>query len=80
MRRPRKDRATPLGWGVWLLGLGLAGGSGAPRPPVSGASSPYARDAFPLGELFCLRGPASRPWSRPGEEEGVGPPRSVWPG
>lgn len=80
MGRVRIDRATPSGWGVWLRRQGLARERGAPRPPVAGASSPYARDAFPLGELPCLRGPASRPWSRPGEEEGVGPPRSVWPG
>lgn len=66
MRRPPIDRATPLGWGVWLLCLGLAGGSGAPRPPVAGASSPYARDAFPLvscrllGKLVLLLSDSSR--------------------
>lgn len=80
MGRARTNRATPPGWGVWLLRQGLAGGRAAPRPPVAGFSPAYARDAIPLGELFCLRGPASRPRSRPGEEEGAGPPPSLWPG
>lgn len=72
---------TPPGWGVWLLRQGLAGGRAAPRPRVAGAPPCCARDALPLGELFfSLGGPASRPRSRPGEEERAGPPRSGWPG
>lgn len=60
MRRARTDRATPPGWGVWLLRWGPAGGRAAPRPPGAGAFPSYARHAFPFGE-FCLRVPASRP-------------------
>ena len=79
--RSRTDRRTSPGWGVWLLRQGPVGGTAAPRPPVPWPLRLLLEMLFLSVSCFSVR--VARPPQRrshPGEEEGAGPSRTVWPG